>query len=215
MLLEDTRAIQERVNSAFYADLFLMLSMSDRRQITAREIEERHEEKLLMLGPVLERLNDELLDPLIDRTFAAMLRGGQIPPPPRELEGVDLKVEYVSILAQAQKMVALGAIDRLAMFAGTVAQITQQPVDKVDWDQAIDEYGQALGVSPRVIVPDDKVAEARGARAQQQQAQQVAMMAQPMAQAASAAKAMSETKTGTGSALDAVLGGAGAASGAA
>lgn len=208
MLLEDTATIQERVNTAFYADLFLMLAMSDRRQITAREIEERHEEKLLMLGPVLERLNDELLDPLIDRTFAAMLRGGLIPPAPRELEGVDLKVEYVSILAQAQKMVALGAIDRLAMFAGTVAQITQQPVDKVDWDQAIDEYGQALGVSPRVIVPDDKVAETRGARAQQQQAQQVAMMAQPMAQAASAAKAMSETKVGGGSALDAVLAGA-------
>ncbi len=215
MLLEDTRSIQDRVNTAFYADLFLMLSMSDRREITAREIEERHEEKLLMLGPVLERLNDELLDPLIDRTFAVMLRAGMIPPPPQELEGVDLKVEYVSILAQAQKMVALGAIDRLAMFAGSVATITQQPVDKIDWDQAIDEYGMALGVSPRVIVPDDKVAEARGARAQAQQAQQVAMMAQPMAQAASAAKAMSETKTGTGSALDAVLAGAGGAGGAA
>ena len=104
-----------------------------------------------MLGPVLERLNDELLDPLIDRTFAAMLRGGLIPPPPRELEGVVYKVG-MSRFSRRRRRWSLGAIDGLAMLRGTVAQITQQPVDKVDWDQAIDEYGQALGVSPRVIV---------------------------------------------------------------
>lgn len=70
----DIREIQERIKIAMYENLFLMISQSDRREITAREIDERHEEKLLQLGPVLERLNDEVLDNLIDRTFSIMVR---------------------------------------------------------------------------------------------------------------------------------------------
>ncbi|PWG73491.1 phage head-tail adapter protein, partial [Enterococcus hirae] len=80
------------------------LSLSDRREMTAREVQERHEEKLLMLGPVIERVQNELLDPMIDRVFSIALRGNALPPPPEELEGVDLRVEYISILAQAQRM---------------------------------------------------------------------------------------------------------------
>lgn len=210
MLLEDTREIQDRVNTAFYADLFLMLAMSDRRQITAREIEERHEEKLLMLGPVLERLNDELLDPMIDRTFAIMLRAGLIPEPPRELEGVDLKVEYISILAQAQKAIGIAAVDKLTIFVANAMAINPDSADKLDLDQAIDEYGDALGVSPSIVRSDDAVAELRAARQQQQQAMQVAAMAQPAAQAASAVKSLGDTQVTPGSALARMMGGAAA-----
>ena len=54
--------VENRIQRAFYEDLFLMLANTDRKQITAREVAEKHEEKLLMLGPVLERLHTELLD---------------------------------------------------------------------------------------------------------------------------------------------------------
>jgi hypothetical protein len=60
-----------------------------RAAATAREIDERHEEKLLALGPVLERTNDELLDPIVDRAFALMEAAGLIPPPPRSCDGVE------------------------------------------------------------------------------------------------------------------------------
>ena len=65
----DIREVQFMIRRAFYEDLFLMLATSDRRQITATEIDERKEEKLIALGPVLEQLNQDLLDPLIDITF--------------------------------------------------------------------------------------------------------------------------------------------------
>jgi hypothetical protein len=116
--LENKQAqVRERIRKAFYEDLFLMLATLDRRNITAREIEERHEEKLLALGPVLEQLNQDLLDPLIDNTFAIMLRQGLVPPPPEEIQGQDLRVEYTSIMAQAQKLVGIAGLERPASSA--------------------------------------------------------------------------------------------------
>lgn len=202
-LLLDMQEMRDRINRVFYADLFLMLAMSDRRQMTATEVAERHEEKLLMLGPVLERLNDELLDPLIDRTFAVMLRAGLLPPPPPELEGVDLKVEYISILAQAQRMVGLGAVDRLYGFAGGVAQVDPSVLDKLDHDQAVDEYAEMLGVPPGIVRSDDAVAALRAQRAQAQRAQMAAENAPGLAKTA---KDLAETPVGGDSMLSRVLG---------
>ncbi len=165
--------IRQRISRCFYEDLFLMLANSDRREITAREIEERHEEKLLALGPVLEQLNQDLLDPLIDNTFDIMLRQGLIPEPPEEVQGMALKVEYISVMAQAQKLVGIAGIERFAGFVGSMVAQTQNPelLDKVDADQMIDEYGDAVGISPRIIRSDDEVDEIRANRAQAQQAQ--------------------------------------------
>lgn len=207
MLLQDTQEIQGRIESALYADLFLMLSMTDRRQITAREIEERHEEKLLALGPVLERLNDEMLDPIIDRAFGVMLRSGQIPPPPMELEGVDLKVEYISILAQAQRMLGIAAVDRFVGFVGNMAAVNPDALDKLDVDQVIDEYADMTGVSPRIVRTDDDVAAMREGRAQQQRMAQMAQMAQPMQQAAQAAQTLATTENNPDSLLANLTGG--------
>lgn len=192
-LLQDIYDTSKRINQVMYTDLFLMLSQSDRREITAREVDERHEEKLLMLGPILERLNDELLDPLIDRVFSIMLRKGLIPEAPPELEGVDLKVEYISILAQAQRAVATAGIEKLAAFSAGIAAIQPEIMDKVDTDQMIDEYANAVGVAPTVVVPDDVVAQKRAARQQQQQA---AQMAESMPDIAKSLKMMGETQTG-------------------
>lgn len=164
----DIREDEFRVKRAFYEDLFLMLANSDRRQITAREVEERHEEKLLMLGPVLERIHNELLDPLITRTFGMMSRAGVLPPAPEELQDRDLNVEYISVLAQAQKLTAVAGLERLAGYATNIAQVWPEARHKFDAMQSIDEYSTALGVSPRVIV-DDKKAEA-AVNAEQQQA---------------------------------------------
>src|ERR1700736_2264074 len=101
-----------------------MMAESDRREITAREIDERREEKMLMLGPVLERLHDELLQPLVARVFNIMVRGGLIPPPPaspaRGLDRNGLQVEFISILAQAQKAVATAGIERLWQFGAQI-----------------------------------------------------------------------------------------------
>jgi hypothetical protein len=176
--------VRNRLRKAFFEDLFLMLASSDRRQITAREIEERHEEKLLALGPVLEQLNQDLLDPLIDHVFEKMLAFGLIPEPPPELQGSPLKVEYLSVLAQAQKLVDVGGIERFAQFALAAAPINPEILDKVDFDQMIDVYGDILSIAPGVVRPDEAVMQIRQARAQAQQAQAQAEMAAQNAQSA-------------------------------
>ena len=104
-LAEFTAAIRERqqaVRAAFHADLFLMATQLEEVR-TATEVAERRAEKLVMLGPVLERLHDDLLEPLIGRVFQIMARNGHIPPPPyEELDGLRLQPEYVSPMAALQ-----------------------------------------------------------------------------------------------------------------
>lgn len=211
-LLDDIRDIRELVQTAMYTDLFLAITIADPRDATVAEIVERREEKILMLGPVLQNHRDGLIKPLIDRTFYVMMRQGLLPPPPPELEGVDLKIELVGLLAQALKAVASTGIERFIGFVGQAAKAQADAgeaptaLDKIDLDQAIDEYGISIGVPPTIIRSDDDVAVIREDRAQAQQAQQQAAMAQPIKDAALAAKAASETKVGDTTALNALVG---------
>jgi hypothetical protein len=180
-LLNDIQDVRGRIDSCFYADLFLMLAQNPRANMTATEVAERHEEKLLMLGPVLERLHNELLDPLIEMTFETMMESGIVPPPPEELQGRELSVEFVSMLAQAQRAVATNSIDRYVANLGAVAAIKPEVLDKLDADKWADAYADMLGVDPELIVPGEKVALIREQRAQAQAAQAQIAAAQQMA----------------------------------
>ena len=173
----DIQQVEARINKAFYADLFLMMANSDRRQITAREIDARQEEKLLALGPVLENLHSRLLNPLIDRTFNIMARAEILPPIPDELQGSPLRVEYISVMPMAQKSIGTGALERSTMFVQTLAQADPSVIDKIDLDQAIDEYSTMIGIDPRIIRDDEVVAQNRAQRQQMIQMQQAAEMA--------------------------------------
>ena len=186
-LAQDIRDVQQRIDRTFYADLFLMLqNMEGIQPRNSFEIAERKEEKLLALGPVLENVYNGQLGPTIDRTFNILERRGELPPPPPELQGVDLNVEYISILAQAQKAVATGSIERGMAFVGQLAAANPAVLDKVDMDEAVDIYFDYLGVPPSIVVSDENVKESRDARAKQQQQVQNAEMAATMAPAAKA-----------------------------
>jgi len=176
-----------RIKKAFYEDLFLMLSDTDRREITAREVAEKHEEKLLALGPVLERLNTELLNPTVNRVFNILQRNGVLPTPPEELRGKELNVEYVSVLAQAQRMVSTGSVERVAQFAMDLAQVWPESRHKIDAAQAIDDYAESIGINPAIIRSDDQVAAMVEQERQQQQQAQMMAMAQQAAETAKAA----------------------------
>ena len=207
---------REMINQAFFANLFLMLdsleaARTSSQPVTAAEIAAREREKLLVLGPVLEQNNEDMLDPLIDRTFNIMLRRGMIPPAPPDLEGMPLKVEYISVMAQAQKIASLTNLERFATFAGQVAASRPDVLDKVDTDQLIDVYADATGVDPSLVVPDDQVAANRQARAKAMQQQQAAENA---AKLAPAAKQVSEINTDRPNPLSDLLRGVGAPTGA-
>ena len=196
---EEIFNVEDRIKRSFYEDLFLMLANSDRRQITAREVAEKHEEKLLMLGPVLERLHTELLDPAIDRTFNLLQRNGVLPEPPPELQNKELNIEYVSVLAQAQRIVNTGAIDRITEFTMAASQAWPEARHKININQNIDDYAEALGVNPSAIASNSEAQQKADAEAQMQQ--QMAMMEQA-ATMADTAKTASEVPMGDSNALD-------------
>lgn len=205
--IQDTR---DKLWSAMYADLFMMISNLDRRQITAREIDERHEEKLIAIGPVLERLHFEKLTPIVLRVINRAEAMGRLPPRPQELaEGGELNIEYISLLAQAQRAVATGGIERLWAFAGNISAAKPDILDKLDGDATMDEYAEMLGVPPSVVRATEDVEQLRAERAEAQaQAAQLeaAVQAAPaMQQAAQAGAVLSQADSPRGAAPGDVL----------
>jgi len=199
----DMERVEERISRAFYEDLFLMLAQSDRRQITAREIDERVEEKLLMLGPAMESMHNELLNPIIGNTYAEMVKANMLPEPPDEIAGQPLKVEYISTMAQAQKMVGIGSIERWIGFVGNVSQIYPDARHKVDAIMAVDQVGEMLGVPQKLIRPDEDVQgilKQEAAQAQAQQAMQTGMAG------VQAAEMLSNAQTSKGNLLQTLTG---------
>ena len=171
-LLADIADVRERINSTFYVDMFLMLSNANESRMTATEVAERHEEKLLMLGPVLERLQNELLEPLIDITFDRLMEANVLPPPPQELQGTEINVELISMLAQAQRAIGSNSIDRFVGGMINLAQIKPSVTDKFDEDNWADLYADSLGIDPHLIVATDVANQRRQARVAAAQKQQ-------------------------------------------
>ena len=184
-LREDIMDVRDRIRRHFFADLFLMLTnVSDTTQRTAAEIAERHEEKLLMLGPVLERLHNELLAPLIDITFERMMEVGALPPPPPELHGMEINVEFVSVLAQAQRAIGVNSVDRFVANLMGISDRRPEILDRLNVDAWVDEYADMMGVSPKFLVPLEEAQTLRAARAKAKAAMDQAAMMQAQAKSA-------------------------------
>jgi hypothetical protein len=176
--------VRKRVKTGYYEDLFLMMSQTDRRDITAREIDERHEEKLLALGPVMEQINQDDLDPFIDIAFQLHMNQGLLPAPPEELHGLKLSVEYISIMAQAQRMIGIGSIERYAQFVGNVAVAYPASAKKTDINKMIENYGDRLSLPPGIVRSDEDVEAIEAQEQQAVAAQQKQMMIAEGAKAA-------------------------------
>lgn len=207
--------VRARIDKAFFADVFLMTSylteIAGKQPRTAAEIAVREQEKLMVLGPVLHRIDRDGFDPNLERVFNILNRRGRLPVPPPELEGADLKVEYISILHAAQKAKGIGQMERFLLFARTLAETAAADETgallKLDTDQMLDEVHEMSGVPPRVVRSDDDVA---SIRAERQRAQDAAASAATMKDAASAAKQLSETDTQGENALTDLMSGAAA-----
>ena len=199
---------KEQIDRASYADLFLAITnMPGIQPRNVEEIASRNEEKLTQLGPVIERVNNEKLEIAVDRVFGIMLRGRLLPPVPEALKGVDLKVEFVSILAQMQRMVGLGQIERTAGFVGNLAGAFPEAADKLDVDAMIDEYAERAGAPGKIIRTAEQVGALRQQRQQAQAMQQMAAAMPAVKQGAEAARLLSETDGGGQSLLARISGG--------
>jgi len=135
----------------------------------------------MMLGPVLERLHSEMLDPLVATVFGFMIEDDLLPPPPEMLQGQQLSVEYISVLAEAQRTADAQGITKTIQEIGLIAQMKPDVLDKLDADIAVDKISSMNGVPPSMIVAGKNLALIRQQRAQVQQ--QAAMQQQAMNQA--------------------------------
>lgn len=198
--------ISNKISSRFFADLFMMMIKQDGTQRTAREVVEKQKDKLLILGPVVGRVQTDMLGPAIERSFAIASRAGVIPPAPIQIQGMTISIQYIGLLAQAQKMAATAALEQGVQFVGSVAGVFPESVDNVDIDAGIREYFDSLGVSPKVMRSPEEVAAIRQSRAEANQAAQQQEQAMAMVQGA---KTLSETQVGGGaSVLDHMVGAA-------
>jgi len=176
---KDIEAVERRVDAAFMVDLFLAISrMEGIQPKNEMELSNRDAERLLQLGPVLQRVHGEWLDKLIDRIFGQALAAGILPDPPQEIAGQELRTKYVSSLAQAQRAVAAQGIEQTVGFiAGLVEAGWEGAADKLDAVQAVDEYARVIGAPPNIIATDEEVAAKGQKRAQERQMAQMAELA--------------------------------------
>ena len=170
-----------------------MFAGAARNNMTATEVAERHEEKLMMLGPVLSRLNNEVLKPLIERAFNILQRAGQIPPPPPELSGQQLSIEYTSMLARSQRAIRAQSLTNFLGMVGQVAQFKPEVLNKINPFQVVNEYADYYSVAPSVVVPDD---EATAQLQAQQQAQAQQAQGEQASQAVDAISKLGKVPTG-------------------
>jgi hypothetical protein len=201
--------LTQRMNELFYADLFMAITQMEGIQPrNEQELMYRNEEKLTQLGPVVDRVNIEKLEADVDRAYTILKNLGMLPPIPPDLQGQPLQIEFVSILALAQKASDNTQIERIARFIGFLAGIFPEAKIKFDAEEAIDTYATGLGTPPKIIRSDEIVAKLKQEMQAQANADMMAQRAPAMRDGAEAAKLMSETEVdreGT-TALQRVLG---------
>lgn len=193
-MMEDLAAIQLRIKEGFFNDLFAMLEQV-KKDMTAYEVAQRNQEKLQILGPVVERLQNEDLSMKVKRVFRIMERKGLTPPLPKSLQSVPLGIEYVGMLSLAQKAAKTASMERFANTAMALEQRDPSVADQWDKSEWLNEYHDDLFLSKRFMNSPEKVAALRQQRAK---AMQIAHAQAAAAQSAATAKTLSDVDVGGG-----------------
>jgi len=126
--------LEERRRKAIKEAYFLDdLSLPDvKTHVSVPEFTARNQERLRKLGPILGRLQQELLRPIIDRVFGIMLWKGLFLPPPEILAGHILDVEYVSPIASAQRMEEANSLMRALSSVGPLLETNPEILDNIE-----------------------------------------------------------------------------------
>lgn len=206
------QAIEKRIQIGLFNDLFLMLEQKVNEEMTAYEVAQKIQEKLQVLGPVIESLIAESLKPKLKRIFNILKRKGLIDEPPPSLKGIPLDIEFVSMLALAQKGAATGGIERLIQIVGAMSAVYPEVKDNIDPDATVREYNELLGNPQKILRGPEEVQAFRVQQAQELQQQanlaKIGAVAEAAGKAAPAASVLSNVDAGGGqSVLASMLGG--------
>jgi len=205
-LLEDIHDVRQRIDRAFYADVFAFLStISDTTQRTMAEIVAREGERMAIAAPVSRQFNREIRRPLINITFRHLLESGRLPPPPQELHGMDLEIDYLDVFSQAQRQIGVNTSDRFLGVVMNLSGARPEALDKLDVDEIVDDYAERYGVSAKMVLASDDP-RVRGIREARTKAQAAEAQAAMMATQAKTAKDLAGASTQGGSALTDLVG---------
>ncbi len=201
-MMEDIREIQQRIKTGLFNDLFNIFSEIPQGKMTAYETSQRVQEKLQLVGPIIDNLLGESLKPKLVRIYRIMERRGLLPPTPDSMKGIPLDLTFVSILALAQKAASTGGIERLASFIGGLQAVDPSAMDKFNVDEAIDEMNRLLGNPHKILRDDTDVQHIRQQRAQMQQQQHDSQIAAQdlgtLKSGAQSAEILANTEVGSG-----------------
>lgn len=183
VISNDIQDLRERIKEGLFVKQFLLLEDVANNRKTTVEVYALKEEKMLALGSVSERINNECLKPFVTIGLNRLLESGAMPQPPKQIQDALLEVEFESVLAQAQKAIDLNAVDRFVSTVYNSVSVMPEVLDRIDPDGLIDVYKDRIGVDPKVLRSIEQAGEIRKQRAEQQQAQQEAMQQAQQAQA--------------------------------
>lgn len=173
--LDFVENIRQRVRESFFWD---QMQLINQRDMTATEVMQRTDERLRFLGPILGRLNNELLKPIIDRVFDILTRRGKFPKPPRELNGkADLKIVYTSQIAKAQRTGEANTLIKVLQACGPLLEVQPDIFDNLNGDEILRYNANMFGLPHEMLNNPKQVAQTRQGRAEQQQAMMQAQQA--------------------------------------
>jgi Bacteriophage head to tail connecting protein len=210
-MLEDLNEVRQRIKDTFFNNLFQTISQFETRSnVSATEIDARRAEAMVMLGPVLGRVNGEGLKIAVQRSFNIAARAGILPPAPKEVQGMEVNVEFVSILETTQTAAQAAGIERIFQLAGNLASVDPQVMDTIDFDYGVQKISSLLHNDPKLMRSPDQLQEMRKAREKQAQEEKMAKMAEMAPKLAQGAETLSNTNIGgTSNALAEMMGGGG------
>lgn len=168
-----------QVKSLMYTDTFLAFN-NITKDMNNPEVMERINEKMSMLGPAVGRYLSEVLNPIVQRTIGILFRRGKLPDPPDELIlDPNYEIDFIGVLAQAQRRSELNSLVTGLQMIGNMAQFSPEVLDKVNPDRVTDEVWSITGAPVKVLRDDAEIKDIRQHRAQQvTEQQQMAKMAQ-------------------------------------
>lgn len=204
---QNIAAIDQRIYQLTYNDLFYMLSQKD-KTMSATEASGIMQEKLSMLGSVVDRLQVEFLKPLIDNAFRIMLENDEFDEPPESIWDKETDISYQSALAMSQQVSDLSNVETFLRFVGTVSTFNPQAALKIDANKVLNYYAEKMNIDLELLRTDNQVNEIVAAQQEQQAAQQQAQMENDRLTAmAKSAKDFSQADTQSSMALEEMLGG--------
>jgi hypothetical protein len=175
--MEVIRSVQDNIEKGFFVPLFRALSEVT-KQMTVPEVQRRIAENMILLGPVVGRFTDELLDPILFRVFNILYRNGDLPDVPEELQNEEMDIVYISPLAKAQRESEIYSIESFLSDVNAIAAVKPDALDKINSDKTIDIIAKIKGVSPDILNSDSDVKLIRDQRAQAQAAANQMVMLQ-------------------------------------